>query len=301
MTRIPATYTALMSAHPLPAGEGAPEWVHLLPMAADGLIRTSDQRGPYRAIAAEALIQASFAEVDRLPIDENHAIDLAAPKGLPAPARGWIVEMQARADGIWGRVEWTDEGRDLVASRAYRGLSPVVVHDGSKEIAGILRASLVNRPNLRGLTALHQESDMNLIQRLAELLGLDAASSDQQVYDAVAALKTGKSETATTALQSQLGEIGVILGAPAGSDAAAVLAAAKAAVGTGPDNKIVVSLQAELTDVTRRLQDLQDSAARTKAETFVDGEIRRGRGGVKSLRDHYVSAQPRPPRITRST
>lgn len=130
-----------------------------------GEIRTGDGRGPYRVRDAQALIAA--AQGERLPIDENHATDLAAPNGLPASVRGWIVEMQARSDSIWGRVELTEEGRGLVAQRAYRGISPVIAHRKNGELTAILRASHVNRPNLRGLTTLHQD---NAMEKLLEQL-----------------------------------------------------------------------------------------------------------------------------------
>ncbi len=145
--------TITLNAQSLPAptsGAEVPDWIHLLP---PGPIQTGDRRGPYSLIDAEAVARASLSEGDRLPIDENHATDLAAPKGLPAPARGWIVEMQAREDGVWGRVEWTDVGRDLVSGRAYRGISPVIAHDKAKRVLAVLRASLINKPNLRGLPA----------------------------------------------------------------------------------------------------------------------------------------------------
>ena len=123
---------ALCAAVALPEDtEAAPEWVHLLPA---GEIQTGDGRGPYRVADAVALLAASLTEDDRLPIDENHATDLAAPEGRPAPARGWIVELQARADGIWGRVEWTREGKRLVLGRAYRGISPVIRHKPTGEV-----------------------------------------------------------------------------------------------------------------------------------------------------------------------
>lgn len=224
------------------------------------------------------MIAASFAESDRLPIDENHATDLAAPLGHPAPARGWIVEMQAREDGIWGRVEWTEAGRVMVADRAYRALSPVVIHDKGKTISRILRASLVNRPNLRGLAALNQETTMTLMERLAELLGLDPAATEDQILAAVSTLNQAP------ALQSALTEIGTALGVAA--DQTAILAAARARSVTTDQ---VTALQSELTTVASELRTLKETGARAQAEAFVDGEIRKGRVGVKPLRDHYVA------------
>lgn len=107
----------------------APEWIQLLPAGVEGVIDTQDDRGPYHVTDAEQIISASFAGDSRLPIDENHSTDLAAPNGQPAPARGWITQMEARPDGIWGQVEWTAQGTELVTTKAYRGISPVILHD----------------------------------------------------------------------------------------------------------------------------------------------------------------------------
>ena len=163
--------TALCNAIPI-ASDGVPSWVHLLPA---GEIHTVDGRGPYRLQAPEEIAAKSLAAIGgRMPIDEDHATDLAAPNGLPAPARGWIKSLEARSDGIWGEVEWTEAGKALVAGRAYRCISPVITHTKDNRVTAILRASLVNTPNLRGLTALHQqlptaaltESDREVAARL---------------------------------------------------------------------------------------------------------------------------------------
>lgn len=281
-----APLTALMAAQALPASADAvaPDWIHLLPTAA-GPVQTMDARGPYVVADAAAVIAASFADADRLPIDENHATDLAAPLGMPAPARGWITGMEVREDGIWGRVEWNAAGADLVTTRAYRAISPVVLHDKAKTVLRILRASLVNRPNLRGLAALNQENSMTLLERLAELLGLDAASSEAAVFDAVKALKEAG---AAPALQSQLAEIGQVLGV-SGEGADILAAARKAASGAQGGSEAVVALQQELATVTSRLAELTEAGAKSRATAFVDGEIAKGRVGVKPLRDHYIA------------
>ena len=252
MSDVPQTTSVSLNSQLLPVDSGeVPEWVHLLPTS-DGMVQTNDARGPYHVANAEQIIAASFAEADRLPIDENHATDLAAPKGLPAPARGWIIEMQARDDGIWGKVEWSAEGRDLLATRAYRYLSPVIAlpNKDAKTVDGILRASLVNRPNFRGLASLNQETDdMSFQKAVAKLLGL---SPDASESDITAALKPAdKADKAdkdgntkkTTELQSQLGEIGTALGVADGGD---VLAAAKAA---NADLGFEIALQASVTEL----------------------------------------------------
>jgi len=291
---------ALMSAHSFAApkdGAVVPEWVHLLPSGDASGIATGDARGPYHVKDAKKLIAASFAQSDRLPIDENHATDLAAPKGQPSPARGWIVEMEARDTGIWGRVEWNDAGRELVSTQAYRALSPVIMHDGKKVIIGILRASLVNRPNLRGLTALNMESDMTLeefMAQLAKALGLKDGATEADITAAIRTLKEDKDVGGAELqnrqqLQSQLGEIGVALGVEDG-EASDILAAAKSLqASTGEEGTAITALQSEISDLTKQLNQVTEATGKKAATDFVDGEIKRGRAGVKPLRDHYIA------------
>ena len=279
---------ALCATLTLPEDDGkAPEWVHLLPA---GEIRTGDGRGPYRVRDAAALLSAAPTPGGRLPIDENHATDLAAPRGEPAPARGWIVELQSRDDGVWGRVEWTAAGRRLVAGRAYRGLSPVIQHLKNGDVTAILRASLVNRPNLRGLTALHQETDMTLLEKLLKALGLSADTTEDQVVEKVTTLIADKTKKDETAMQAALSPIAKALGLAETASAEEVLAGAHAVVrGGGSDDQAVTALQAELATVTNQLNTLTEATKRKEAETFVDAEIKRGRVGLKPVRDRYVT------------
>lgn len=267
---------ALMQAQPLPDAGGAPDWIHLIPAGTD--IQTSDHRGPYRVIDPQAVVAAFTG---KLPIDENHAIDLAAPRGEASPARGYIVELQARADGIWGRVDWTETGRALVADRAYLGISPAVVHDGQKRILAIARASLTNRPNFRGLTSLHH-TETSMTPAVAKALGLADDASEDQILGAIGNLKQPQ-----TALQSSLSQIGIALGMAESAEPDAFLAAAKARTSAQPAE--ITALQSELAQVSTQLKTLQDNTAREKVTTFVDGAIKEGRVGVKPMRDRYIA------------
>jgi phage I-like protein len=281
--------TALCQAIGLPAGKdgGAPDWIHLLP--AGGVIATADTRGPYTVPNVDAIIGVALqAAGGRLPIDENHSTDLAAPNGWPAPARGWVVALEKRDDGVWGKVEWTDEGARLVSSRAYRSISPVITHDRTNRVTGLLRASLVNKPNLRGLTALHseqEETDMDFLAKLRSALGLKDDADEAAILSAIGGRKD---ETAVqTALQAQLAPIAKAVGLKDDSAADAVLLA----IGTlkKADTDVVTALQSELKTVTTQFTALQTEIATGKATTFVDGAIKAGRVGVKPLRDHYIA------------
>jgi phage I-like protein len=278
------SFAALFAALPAPGDGAAPEFVHLVPA---GSIRTRDGRGPYRLDDAEAVIAASMADAP-LPIDENHAIDLAAPAGGPSPARGWIVELQARADGVWGRVEWSETGRALLAERAYRGISPHIVTDRNGRVLAIRRASLVNAPNLTDLATLNaeqeahnQETDMDLV-KLREALALPADADEAAIVAAASAARAASQQASTHA--AIIADIGKVVGAAAGADATAVLGAVRVAVDPAkvvPADQ-VAALQSQLAELTT-------STARDKATAFVDGAIGAGRVGLKPLRDHYIA------------
>lgn len=258
----------------------APEWVHLLPTS-KGKIQTDDQRGPYDVTDAEAIIAASFADQPKLQIDENHAEDLKSGKGEPSPARGWITELQARADGIWGKVEWTGAGRALVADKAYRAMSPVILHDKAKRVIAILRASLVNRPNFKGLVSLNQESSMDAMAKMAAALGLAEGASEEDILAAIKALKDKKPEgdDALPAMQSALAEIGVAFGLQADAKPEAIVTAAKVAKGGQTE---LVALQSQVTSLKTQLTELQSTGKRATAEAFIDKAIADRRAGINA-------------------
>jgi phage I-like protein len=270
--------TVIILHSPMPdAGDaGAPEWVHLVPA---GTFRGVDGRGPYRVKDMAALAAASI-KPGRLVIDENHATDLAAPRGEAAPARGWIVELQARADGLWGKVEWTAAGRALVVGREYRGISPAMAVDAKDKttVRAVLRASLTNNPNLL-LATLHskQEPAVDLV-KLRASLGL-ADDADEAAILAAA-------EAARTAAETHAAQLAQIAAA-AKVDKPEVAAIVTALQARGADDAdelrdTVTTLQAELTT-------LKADRAKERATQVVDDAIRAGKPIPKTLRDHYIA------------
>jgi phage I-like protein len=101
-----------------------PQWVMLIPA---GEFSGRDGRGPFRLDNAARVVAATAALglTAGVPIDYDHATDFAAPKGRPAPAAGWIRELEERDGALWGRVEWTPHGVKAITSREYRYISPV--------------------------------------------------------------------------------------------------------------------------------------------------------------------------------
>lgn len=168
-----------------------PEWIEIIPAGQiitgrDG--RTWKNSNPHRIVLAFDANQAD------IPGDIEHATELKAPNGDPAPAIAWIKELQVRNDAIWGRVEWTEHGQELVTEKKYRYISPVFKYEkGSMEIAQITSFGLTNNPNLF-LTALNQaqtqlEDTMDL-KALAKALGLPENASFEEVLSAANRMKS---------------------------------------------------------------------------------------------------------------
>ena len=131
-----------------------PKQIQLLPA---GMIRPQDGRGPFSVSDAAAVIKASTDMGRPLAIDFDHQIDHAPKTGGTAPAAGWIEGLEAdKAGAIYANVTWTDLGRQALAARRYRFISPVFTYDANRGnvVKKILRAGLTNNPALVELPAL---------------------------------------------------------------------------------------------------------------------------------------------------
>lgn len=279
----PAPTIAVACQAVLPTPEdGLPEWVQLLPA---GEFRGADGRGPYTVPDARALIAASMAD-GPLVIDEAHATDLAAPKGGAAPAQGWIQELQAREDGIWGRVEWTPLGQKALQDRLYRGISPVFAQRKDGAVLRLLRAALTNAPNLP-LATLHSEqgNSMDLLMRLRQALGLGEDAEEEAVLTALETRMGGYK-----AMQAQLaGALG--LAEDAAGDA--IVTALQSRLEAEPE---LATLRGELVSLQAQLTTLQTEKARDQAIAAVDGAIKAGKPIPKTLRDHYIARHMKDPK-----
>lgn len=138
---------------------GAPQWVHLLP---SGAIQGRDGRS-YTMTDPAALVADFQAGGLDLVVDFEHASESPAARlSGPVPAAGWVKELQARADGVWGLVEWTARAAALIAAKEYRYLSPVILHHpDTHEIMRLKGAGLVHSPNLMLQSLNAQEAPMN--------------------------------------------------------------------------------------------------------------------------------------------
>ncbi len=289
---------SLCNAAELPASlpDDGCEWLHLLP--GGGRIETVDGRGPYTVENYEALVANSLAD-GNLVLDECHSTDLAAPKGQPAPARGWIVALEARADGVYGLVEWTGTGRQLRKDKAYRGISPVIAHTKDKRVVAIRRASLVNQPNLKGLEALHAEDNgMDFMKQLAAALGLGEDATEEAILAAVKANFSGGEDEVDNAINAALQPIATALALQGAVTSDAIVARLGTLREGGSDDTAITALQSELTATTKQLNALQAGISLQAATAFVDQAIAEGRVGVKPLRGRYIAMHQKDPKGT---
>lgn len=158
-----------------------PEWIQLTPPG--HLIRGRDGR-EWRMPDPHAVV-GRFDPAKEPQIDLEHSSQLLAPNGMPAPAVGWIKQIEVRDGAIWGRVEWNADGAAAVTSRAYRYLSPVFTFDpASREVHRIVSVGLTNSPNLElaALNSAEQKETANMVDpTILEALGLkptaDAAAA----------------------------------------------------------------------------------------------------------------------------
>lgn len=236
-------------------GSTPPDWVHILP---HGAFPVLGGRTSLRASDLKAVIEASLQR-GKIVLDENHSTDLAAPRGKPSPAMGWIEAMEARSDGLWGRVVWTKRGRAAMEDHAYRALSPVL-SSLNGEVTQILRVSLTNTPDLT-LTTLHSQTTNHegcaMTYSRADLcarLGLKAEADDATIAQALDQAR------GSVSLHSRTAEL----------------------AGLKPDaseDAILASLQAQREQITlhstatqslqSRLDALEQENGRIKAERFV--------------------------------
>ncbi len=115
-----------MVIHPLPRLRGLalnvengalPDWVQLTPPGP--AIAGRDGRG--WNLSDPAAVAAAFDPAKEPQIDLEHSSQIAAPLGMPAPAVGWIKQIDVRDNALWGRVEWTAEGKATVKDMKLSG------------------------------------------------------------------------------------------------------------------------------------------------------------------------------------
>jgi len=170
----------------------APEWIELIPAGPTVLGR--DGRTWLFDDLAQGLVLDAFTSrgIDMV-VDWEHASEILAPAGQPAPASGWVDQLEIRDGALWGHIAWTPTAAAQVASREYRFLSPVFDYDLTfMRISRMVSVGLTNKPNLF-LTALNhetQEHNVPLPIALCSALGIAESATENEAIAAATQLKS---------------------------------------------------------------------------------------------------------------
>ena len=265
----------------LAVAEGtAPDWVHLLPGGRfDGTANGGS--GPWDLRDPRAVISASMAAGRPLVIDYDHQTDFGARPNVGGTARaaGWITEIEARTDGLWAKVEWTKEGADAVAGKAYRYLSPVFMFDkDDKAVSQVLRAALTNNPALT-LTAIASQGDpddMDDLKAIAAKLGLPEKSTADDILAKVAEIQAAAAAADQAPLAAIAKAAGLAEDAKAEDITAAVAGLAEKSTGADPDPAKFVPME-QYQALAGRVTSLETATADEKATAAVDDAIKAGK------------------------
>lgn len=213
-------------------------WYHLVPLgefphSESGRVQVIDQA------AITAMLNRFNEEAKRpnfagLLIDQEHwSYDL----DKSSESFGWVKELTNRADGLWGRIEFSDLGEQAVKNRRYKFVSPVWLPRDLEILAGkkirplrLDSFGLTNSPNFKGMVpftnrqavpASHNPEgadapaeDQNQppkqsMKQVAQRLGLSADASEDSILAAVDKLanRATSAETKATELTTEVGEL----------------------------------------------------------------------------------------------
>ncbi|MDG4811665.1 phage protease [Hydrogenovibrio sp. 3SP14C1] len=167
-----------------------PDWIELIP--AGDLVTGRDGRS-WKNTNPQKIIQSFVDNQADIPVDIEHATELKAPQGDPAPAIGWIKALEIRDGAVFGRVEWTESGRLIVASKQYRYLSPVFLFTKDEfEIVRITSVGLTNNHNLflKSLNHSQHQPEETSMKWIAKLLGLPEDATQEQITKAINTMQT---------------------------------------------------------------------------------------------------------------
>lgn len=258
---------------------GVPEVIRVLPKG-----HVSSTKGDFevddRDIAG--IIRQFKARRLDLVIDYEHQ----TLSDVQAPAAAWIKDLYPGEDALMARVEWTKKGREYIANKEYRYLSPVVLVKKADQHAAVFHsAALTNTPAITGMFAIINSDALSIeeeeeprmeLSALIELLGLEEGTAEEDV------LKRIKELTQQAAEEGQGGQEGKEGPAKEGTQLVA--------------NKTVLDLlglpeDARTEDVTarimafkagdsalqRRVAELEKQAASQKAEELVGLAMKDGK------------------------
>lgn len=112
-------------------------------------------------------------------------------------AYGWIMEVEARADGLWGKTKWSEAGKQMLANAHYKFFSPhwnaeAATENGKRILRPVelVSVGLTNKPNLPVNPLANAAETENQMKRedVLKMLQLGNEATDEQITQRAAAL-----------------------------------------------------------------------------------------------------------------
>ena len=121
---------------------------------------------PIKEIVDEESVKTMAQQTEEVLLDRDHAS--MRTNDRDSSAAGWISGFKAVVNlgdmsGLYAIVKWTSEGIRLVKDRIYRFLSPVFELDANGRAIRLVNVGLTNRPALKMMPILNNESNDNTI------------------------------------------------------------------------------------------------------------------------------------------
>lgn len=275
MTKKTATAIFSLAAIAASKGKTPPEWVELFPAGPE--IKARDGRN--WTLQPQIVVEAFKLNDGPLAIDYEHGQAHLAPQGIAAPAAGWIVLVEERDGGVWGKVDWTPKASAAIVDKEYRFLSPDFDHTIDGLILRLNGAGLVNRPALvmTALSRVSPEEKENppMSKAIAKALGLAEDADEKAILAALTARQDERS--------ALCGLLKIATGAPAEAITAAVTKlqteteTALASVKSNTSVAEVAALKTDLDQTRTALAALQKKDADREIDAALDAEIAAGK------------------------
>lgn len=186
-----------IAAQAIPLPKELKEWIHLMPVGHWEEFRGGGPGyGEPMDITAEHIAQmaANFAAyLNPVLFDYEHESCWGNTR-----AAGWIVEVAAKEDGLWGRVEWTAKAQEEILGGEYRYCSPMWDFNyqdpksGERVGARLHSTALTNTPFFeQGLEQklAAKEMVMDELKQIAAALGLAETATLEEILAAITKLK----------------------------------------------------------------------------------------------------------------
>lgn len=169
------------------AAKSAPDWIKLTPRG-----RFTARDGRSFDVDPEALVQRFDADGVAVPLDIDHATVKKALFGDAAPAVAWIEKLEARSDGLYGRVSWLEEGIRVLTARSHRYISPALQADETGKAIWLHSAALVAAPaiSMPAVASAQPKTEPKMLKAIAIALGLTEDAAEASCLSVIANLQT---------------------------------------------------------------------------------------------------------------